>query len=116
MTTTSLKALPPFEETCPWCGQDIPHEQLDEIRGRIQANERAQTRAIERRLNDELEAKLSAATAAHQTAIDKLSRENAAAIAALRQEAAASVAAAEAAVAGEARRRTPSSKASEAAG
>ncbi|MGC4111146.1 MAG: DUF2130 domain-containing protein [Nocardioides sp.] len=98
MTTSSLKALPPFEESCPWCGQGIPHEQLAEIRERIQVNERAQTRAIERRLTEELDAKLSAAKAGHQATIDKLGRENAAVIKALRQEAEAAVAAAEAAV------------------
>jgi hypothetical protein len=97
MAANPLQALPPFEESCPWCGQGIPHEQLDEIRERIQVNERAQTRAIERRLTDELNAKLSAATTAHQAAIDKLGRENAAAITRIRQEAEVSVAAAEAA-------------------
>jgi hypothetical protein len=46
-------------DVCPWCEQPIPHERFAEIHGRIQANERAQTRAIELRLQEELDLKLA---------------------------------------------------------
>ncbi len=94
-TAASPQAMPPFEESCPWCGQVIPHEQLAEIRKRIQANERAQTRAIERKLNEEMDTKLAAAATAHQAEITRMGRDNVAAITRIRQEAAASVVAAE---------------------
>lgn len=97
--TVSPQTSPPFEESCPWCGQEIPHAQLAEIRERIQVNERAQTRAIERRLTEEMDAKLAASASAHQAQIKKLGRENAAALERAQQESVAAVAAAEAAVA-----------------
>lgn len=96
MTAADLRQkVPPFEESCPWCGQAIPHEQLAEIHERIKVNERAQTRAIERRLTDEMDTKLSAAAKAHLAEIEKLRRDNDVTIARIREEAAASVVAAE---------------------
>ena len=48
-----------MEDTCPWCGQPIPHEKFIEIKARIRANERARTRDLERRLRDEQDAVLA---------------------------------------------------------
>jgi hypothetical protein len=96
MRTSAVTSLPPLEEACPWCGQPIPHEKLDEIRERIQANERAQTRAIERRLEEELKTKLEEATAQNAAKIAELDRAKTAAIKQVEAEAAKSMAAAEA--------------------
>jgi hypothetical protein len=40
-------------ETCPWCEQDIPPEKLEEISGKIAANERAQTQAVTAKLEQQ---------------------------------------------------------------
>lgn len=40
---------------CPLCDQPIPHEQFDEIHGRIQARERQQREAVEDRVRHEVE-------------------------------------------------------------
>jgi hypothetical protein len=96
MRTAAATSFPPFEESCPWCGQSIPHEKLDEIRERIQTNERAQTRAIERRLEDEFKTKLEEATTQHAASIAEMNKAKAAAIKQAEANAAKSIAAAEA--------------------
>lgn len=40
-------------EACPWCGQEIPPEKLEEASGRIAAREHEQAQAITRRLEKE---------------------------------------------------------------
>jgi FKBP-type peptidyl-prolyl cis-trans isomerase len=40
------------EERCPYCNQVIAHEKLDEIRARIEAEERERLLAVERELNE----------------------------------------------------------------
>ncbi len=64
MSVSSLHDAPhSLTETCPWCEQPVSHAKFEEIHERIKANERAQTRAIERRLNEEHERKVSEAKA-----------------------------------------------------
>lgn len=41
-------------ETCPWCGQEIPPERLEEIRGKIAAREREKTQAITAKLQQQI--------------------------------------------------------------
>jgi hypothetical protein len=59
------------EDTCPWCGQPIPHEKFAEITGRIRATEKVRTRELEGRLRAEQEAVLASVHAAAQREIDK---------------------------------------------
>jgi hypothetical protein len=47
-------------ETCPWCGQEIPPERLEEIRGKIAAREREQTHAITAKLEQQYALQLDA--------------------------------------------------------
>ncbi|SHF58769.1 hypothetical protein SAMN05443575_0370 [Jatrophihabitans endophyticus] len=99
----------PYSESCPWCGQGIPHDRMEEILGRIQANERAQTRSIERRLTAEMEQRLADAEAEQAVAIEAVQREADAAVTETRRkgadELAAAVAAAVAAAHAEAAQR-----------
>lgn len=60
-----------IEETCPWCGQPIPHEKFDEITARIRATEKARTRDLERRLREEQDAVLASVHAAAAREIGK---------------------------------------------
>jgi hypothetical protein len=63
-----------MDDTCPWCGQPIPHEKFIEIKARIRANERARTRDLERRLRDEQDAVLAQVQAAAELQIKKANK------------------------------------------
>jgi len=67
-------------DLCPWCEQPVSHEKFAEIHGRIQANERAQTRAIERRLQDEHDLKLAEAKASADSHVQQVKAEAAQAL------------------------------------
>src|SRR6266851_388325 len=41
-------------DRCPWCGQPIAHEKFEEIRQRIEAEERKRVAEFERRLKDQV--------------------------------------------------------------
>src|ERR1035437_2219842 len=65
---------------CPWCEQPVPHEKFAEIHRRIQAKERAQTRALERRLQDEHDLKLAQAKASADAQVQQVKAEAARAL------------------------------------
>jgi hypothetical protein len=48
-------------ERCPWCGQTIARDRVDEIKKRIQTEERRRTIALEKRMNDDFARQLSEA-------------------------------------------------------
>jgi len=81
-------------DVCPWCEQPVSHAKFEEIHKQIQANERAQTRAIERRLKEEHELKVAEAKAVADAAIAKAKREADAALALANEQAEAAVQAA----------------------
>ena len=62
-----------MEDTCPWCGQPIPHEKFIDIKAR--SGERAaRTRDLERRLRDEQDAVLAQVQAAAELQIKKANK------------------------------------------
>jgi hypothetical protein len=44
----------PAPDRCPWCGQPISHARFEQIRARIEAEEKERTARVERRLREEL--------------------------------------------------------------
>jgi hypothetical protein len=71
VTASENGRISTIEDTCPWCGQPIPHEKFAEITARIRANERSRTRELERRLREDQEAVLASVHAAAEQEIGK---------------------------------------------
>jgi hypothetical protein len=58
------------DEACPWCDQPIPRSKFEEITRRIEAREREQHAAVQRRLTEEFTQKAAALKAEAQAAVD----------------------------------------------
>jgi hypothetical protein len=82
-------------DRCPWCDQPISHEKFEEIRGRIQAEERDRVAELERRLKDEVAKEKSKAEAKAKADVEAVRVQAAAAIDATNRAAAARVEAAD---------------------
>ena len=67
-------------DRCPWCDQPIPHEKFEEIRGRIQAEERDRVAAVERHLKEEVAKERSKAEAKAKEDVDAVRQQAASAI------------------------------------
>lgn len=74
-------------ETCPSCGQEIPLEKIEEIRGKIAFREREQALAITTRLEQQHEIEKAQAVAKANADLDLERRQSAAREAVVRQEA-----------------------------
>src|SRR5258708_34189877 len=58
-------------ERCPWCGQRITHEKFDEIRERIEAEERKRSAEFELRLPEQVAHEKADALAIAKAQIEK---------------------------------------------
>jgi hypothetical protein len=74
-------------ETCPWCGQEIPPERVEEIRGKIAAREREHSDAITAKLEHQHALRLDELLKAKEADIAKMKEDAAAEAIRIRQEA-----------------------------
>ncbi len=74
---------------CPYCEQAIPNDRAEEIRGRFEANKRAQAEALKRQMNEQLARDRQQIEGNAKAALEKAQSESAAAIEKVKAEAAA---------------------------
>jgi hypothetical protein len=78
-------------DRCPWCDQPISHQKFEEIRGRIEAQERQRSAEVEGRLKREVAQAKTEAQAKIKAEVDAARTDAAAAIEAAKRDAAAKV-------------------------